>query len=357
MRRKLLRWILVSCGVLVFLTLLAAIFTREGRFITRAAIEEVRILLARRPILEAAADTTLPQEWRDQLHLMLEVRDFADSVVGLKAGDSYKSFAQVRKDTLLLVLSASPQTRLEFHTWWYPIAGTIPYKGFFDFDQALEEERRLADRGYDTQLRTASAFSTLGWFEDPLLSTALGRDARLTASTVVHELAHNTIYVPGNTLFNESFASFAGYFGAAAFFEARGDSAAASWLLDVWHDERVLELFYASVRDSAEALYSSDLPDSIKLERREQVFGWARESFRAEVGEKLRLYSGEGLAQREMNNATLMAAGIYRDRLDRFEALLEAHGGNLATAVAALVDALSERSGDPYEVLESLIGQ
>ena len=132
-----------------------------------------------------------------KLALVLAARQYAGDSVGLRTGESFTTYSRLDSDTLVLVLSAAYRDRLEPYTWWFPIVGRVPYKGYFDFDDARSEARSFLDRGFDVSLRPSAAFSTLGWFNDPLTSTTLARDTLELVNTVIHEVTHNTFYAPG----------------------------------------------------------------------------------------------------------------------------------------------------------------
>ena len=276
---------------------------------------------------------------------MLDARNFA-AEIGYQAKATYTTYVDVGRDTLLLVLSASPRNCLCPYTWKYPIVGRIPYKGFFDPAMARREAGRLESRGYDIYLRPAGAFSTLGWFNDPLYSTAMSRDSVELAATVLHEIAHNTLYVKSATPFNESFAQLAGYRAAEAFFRRRGSIAAAEQAAHRWEDEVVLGGYYAELSSRLDSLYRAS-PDSLAVDSgRVELGRWARQQLEGPVGARLRTYTIGPMADRPVNNARLIAARIYRTRLDLFERWYQRQNGDIRVAVAALDTLLKGAEGD-----------
>ncbi len=349
----------------VFLAVVAAIFAGYGtaylasddiRYLTRAGIEETRILKARQPIARLVADPRTDPALRDALGLVLESRDYA-ARLGLEAKETYTTYADVGRDTLLLVLQAAPRDCICPHTWKYPIVGRIPYKGFFDTRAARREAGRLAARGYDIHLRPSGAFSTLGWFNDPLLSTALTGDSVELAATVFHEIAHNTLYVRSATPFNESYAQFVGYRSAQSFFRERGDSLLARRAADRWHDEIVLGEFYADLVGRLQALYDTH-PDTATLDRgRAEAGDWARAQLDGPVASRLRTFSIGRVPKRPVNNARLIGARIYRTRLDLFDRWHARYGEDVRRSVAALGSLMQGVEGDSaYARLAAAVG-
>ena len=188
-----------------------------------------------------------------KLRLVLAARAFAADSIGLRAKQSFTTYSHLDRDTLVLVLSGAYRDRLAPYTWWFPIVGRVPYKGFFDFAAARAGGATSSTpTGFDVYLRPSPAFSTLGWFNDPLLSTSLRADSLDLANTVIHELTHNTFYAPGQAVFNESFANFVGARGSAWFFRSRGAPAAADQADARWADEKLLARFWAqALRDAS----------------------------------------------------------------------------------------------------------
>jgi predicted aminopeptidase len=339
---------------MIFLVVVATIFAGYGtaylasddvRYVTRAGFEEISILQNREPIAALVGDPTTDPAVRHALRLVLQSRDYAADL-GMEAKETYTAYSDVGRDTLLLVLQAAPKDCICPYTWKYPIVGRIPYKGFFDFGAARREAARLEARGYDVYLRPSAAFSTLGWFNDPLLSTALTRDSVELAATVFHEIAHNTLYVKSATPFNESFAQFVGYRSAESFFAERADSTNARQAADRLHDEMVLGEFYAALIARLDSLYAAK-PDSATLAAgRTDAAAWAKGQLQGAVGARLRSYRLGNLPERPINNARLIGATLYRTRLDLFDRWFDRHGRDVRESVRGLAGLVRGVEGD-----------
>ncbi|HEX9633635.1 MAG TPA: aminopeptidase [Gemmatimonadales bacterium] len=351
--RRLAAW---AAAAVVIVLVLAVALSSDVRFVLRGAYEQGRLMLRRRPLTEALADSTLPAAWRENMRLVIEARAFADTALGLTPGPSFTTFAEVGRDTLVLVLSAAPKHSLDPHRWWFPIVGAVPYRGFFSRARAEAAARDFEARGYDTSLRPASAFSTLGWFKDPLLSTTVRGHRAAVVETVIHEMTHTTLYVPNATPFDESLAHFVGYRGAEAFFRARGDAAAVAWVAGVWRDEIRLGAFYAALVDSLRAAYARHPAGPALDSVRAHHYGGARARLASGLDGTLERYDGARLAANTLNNATVVATTIYRTRLARFEALYQQNGNSVRQVMERMAAALDTAgTRDPFAVLDALI--
>ncbi|MBI1968025.1 MAG: aminopeptidase [Gemmatimonadetes bacterium] len=355
---RVLRRLLGGLGVAVPLLVgLVLVVSADARYLLRAGVEEARLLWKRRPIAELIADSTVDFRLRQRLALVLAARAYAADSLRLNVGDTYTTYVEVGRDTLLLVLSASRRDKLREYTWTYPVVGVVPYKGFFAPDAARRAARGLEAQAYDVYLRPSGAFSTLGYFSDPLLSTAVDRDTMELVATVIHELAHNTLYVKSHTPFNESFASFVGYRGAEAFFRSRGDSLDAARAAARWRDERSLDVFYAELARRLDSAYADTLRGEALERTRAALFGWARDQLTGPVGQALETYDWRWFARAPLNNAVVIAQRLYRMDLNLLdEVYLQNNAGIAETIRAIQVRVLTQPDGDPYRALYSRPG-
>lgn len=323
-------------------------------YLAKAGWAELKILRGRRPFDEVINDPRTDDATRHKLLLARQARAFAIHQLGLDAGDSYTSFTQLETDTLAWVLSAAYRDRLEFKTWWFPIVGRVPYKGYASQRSAEKARSGLEAEGFDTYLRITSAFSTLGWFADPLLSSLLRFDEVDLVETILHELSHNHLFVPGQVLFNESFATFVGRTGAIRFFcgpeGTPQNPPTCQTARQRWDDDQAFSIFLDGFIQDLRAVYAEEgLSAEEKIRAREELFGSYQARYR-DLGPDQVSPLILGFLGRPLNNAVLLARMLYYHRLPDFQLLLDQHGGDLQAAVAALArDA--RRAEDPFDLL------
>lgn len=322
-------------------------------YVLRAAWEESKILSAREDIQAVLKQEQLEQSTRDKLTLVLEAREFAKEI-GLDPKKSFLKYSDVGRNELLWVISASEKLEFKPYTWWFPIVGEIPYKGFFDKQQAEQLTSELAQKGYDTSLRSASAFSTLGWFNDPILSTTLKAKEVELVNTVLHEILHSQIWLKDQAVFNESMANFVGYVAAEAFFKSRypnqaerNNQARVSRQFALRYSgfiQELIEELGAIYLDSAEA--SAERKEQL-LELRAQAFEAAKTRLSDLTHDKRKDY--------QLNNAVVIAEHIYFHKLNLFEELFQAKGEQLPAFLSTLREIAEEhrqKKEDPFTILE-----
>jgi predicted aminopeptidase len=275
-------------------------------------------------------------------------------MLDLDAGDSYTSFTQLESDTLAWVLSAALKDRLESKTWWFPIVGRVPYKGYASQSSAEKARDGLEREGFDTYLRTTSAFSTLGWFADPLLSSLLRYDDVDLVETILHELSHNHLFVPGRVRFNESFATFVGRVGAIRFFcgppGTPQNPPECQTARERWIQYQAFSRFLDRFLEELQEIYRTpEMTVEQKIQAREELFL----RYQAEYGEMPPDRQSPLITrflERPLNNAVLLARMRYFHRLTGFQALLDRHDGDLRAAIEFLARGVKTVE-DPFDLL------
>jgi len=326
-------------------------------YVARAGWAQAQILASREPLTAVMTDPSVDDETRGKLRLIHDARRFAIDDLGFRnAGEAYTSYARLPSDTLALVLSAARRDRLAVHTWWFPITGHVPYRAYFSVEGAERARDRMEAEGFDTFLRPTPAFSTLGWFADPVYSTLLRQDAVGAVESVLHELAHNHLFIPGQGRFNESWATFAGHAAAIEFFCGRVGGAPDSVLCrrarGRWDDARRVSRFLMELEGEIRELYADGTRSLERtLELRAGIYAAARERFRETVQPALVASSYEVFARDELNNATLLSRTLYFHRLDDFEALRGVHWGGDLAGLLAWIRVEAPRLDDPFDVL------
>jgi predicted aminopeptidase len=335
----------------------ALISAPTGCYLSRGAWEEAKILSRREPISEIVARPGVSEEVRAKLKLVLAARSYAKDSLKLRVKDSFTTYSRLDHDTLVLLLSAAYRDTLKAYTWWFPIVGRVPYKGYFDFDEARRTAEEMKREGFDTYLRPADAFSTLGFFNDPLLSTTLKSDSLSLANTVIHEVTHNTFYASGQAPFNESFAMFVGAHGSAAFFRSRGQEEAARKVEERWQDDKLLARFWGSIIRSLDSAYAANSTSkAVRIAARDTVYQRARITLVRDIGPALRTINPRYAERVPLDNAALLARRVYASDLDLFDRIYEREGKDLKRAIGRVIAVARKNEEDPFAGLRSWLG-
>ena len=306
----------------------------SGCYLGHLAVGQAQVLRARRPLAEVLADPETPDDVRASLAIVEEARQYADAL-GLDVGDQYTSYVAWPGDRIVTTLVATEPGQVEPAGFWFPIAGRVPYKGYFDQARAEAAADELRSQGLDVCVSAVPAYSTLGWLDDPVTTPMLrGGEGRL-AETLLHELVHATVYVPDHSDFNEGVASFIGQEASVRLF-AESDRDAAR-RRDEIADARQLAAARLALREEVRALYEREPAGPERDAERAALEARAREAVRrtplairdpAAIAEALRL-----------NDACLALAGTYSASLPDYDRTLAGLGGDLGAFVARVREA------------------
>jgi predicted aminopeptidase len=324
----------------------------DVRYLTRAALEEARLLRSRRPISVELKRQDLPVSERAKLETVLAVRKFAADRLGLNVGDSYRTVAQVDRGAVVWVVMAAPRDSLTPYTWWFPIVGNVPYRGFFNEDLARAKAASMEAAGFDTYVRPAIAFSSLGFFNDPLLSNLLKLDQVELAGVIIHELFHRTFFLASDITFDESAATWVGNRGAVDFFSATDgpNSVRASMARDIYQSDMKFAAFLLQEQARLLALYGSGLPRDEILKRRVKLFAEISSDY-AKLKPTLSGLEQFDLDQHQPNNALMVNYLIYFHDLPSFEAIERQYRGDTRAAIQAIIAAARSEPGDPFHAI------
>lgn len=293
-------------------------------YVYHAAKGQYQLLHDSIPVEEALAGETLGSKESDRLQLVALVKAFGEEELGLKRTENYQTVYLESNQAPIYTLSASPKDRLKQVTWWFPIVGRLPYLGFFDLEEAKKKKENLFHKDLDVFMGVADAYSTLGWFKDPVTMNLLEGSTLDLVETILHEMTHTTLYLKGQGEFNEGLAVLVGKAGAVEFFEnkygpfdpltieARNSIA----------DEHIFSHYLDSLLNELDQLYNSPVSYQEKLIQREKVFASFLDRF-VEIKAQLRTDHFTHFGTAELNNAYLMAIGLYHRNFALFDALLK----------------------------------
>jgi predicted aminopeptidase len=285
------------------------------------------------------ADTNTAPELKARLELAGTLCAFAESDLGLRARGAYRRYADLERPYVVWNIYAAPEFSLEAHTWWYPFVGSLDYRGYFEEEAARRYARKLARNGADVHVEGVEAYSTLGWFRDPLLNTFLHHFEPILAEVLFHELAHQQVFAPGDTDFNEAFATVVGKAGVRRWLTANGNRTALADYDAALERNRAFVGIVQEARLELKQLYAATR-DETRHETvaagKERILAKLREDF-AELLTQSDAFAGyEPWFAENLNNAKLNSVATYYDLVPAFDRLLASHHGDLEAFYAAV---------------------
>jgi predicted aminopeptidase len=345
--RRRRRWLLAPA---LLLAMLAMSGCQTLSYYGQAIKGHYQIVGHRQKIEKLLADPQTPAPLKAKLQLVQDLRAFATKDLQLPVDGQYEKYADVHRHFVVWNVEAAPEFSLEAKAWWYPFVGRLEYRGYFTERGAQKYAAALAKKGYDVYLGGVTAYSTLGWFRDPVLSTFVFDPEPDLAETLFHELAHQRVFASGDTDFNEAFATAVGQEGARRWLRAKEDPAALEKYLAQLRREAQFTRLVMKTRERLMKLYGDERTDAGKIKATSKPRWVSPEQLRQQKQELLERLRQEytqlkaqwgGLADYDawfaqpLNNAQLNSVATYYDLVPGFERLLKLNGGDLGNFYAA----------------------
>jgi predicted aminopeptidase len=344
---------------LAAITLLAGCSTAD--YYVDSVVGHLRVLHAARPVDQWLADPSTPEALRSRLIAVKAMRTFAVQDLDLPDNASYRSYADLHRPYVAWNVFAAPELSLELRKWCFPVAGCVTYRGYFNQSDAEAFADGLRKEGLDVQVAGVPAYSTLGFTPDPVLSTFIFYPEGEVARLIFHELGHQKVYLPGDTTFNESFATTVEEVGVQRWLKAQNDPERTRVYRQFEsRKERFLALLQES-RGELETLYAGSVDDAAKLKGKAAVFANLQQRYQAaksDPADPLYNYTGyDGYFAQPLNNANLAAIATYSRLVPAFVKLLALDNGDLSQFYKD-VEALAKSDPDKREArLKQLLQQ
>ena len=321
--RNLLRSNSVKAALLVVLSI-ALVSCETVGYYSQAARGQLTIVFGREDIQQLLkAQQDLPDELVEKFAKVMAIREFAEIELGLPVGGNYSSYVDIEREHVVWNVFAAPEFSVDPVNWCHPIAGCVAYRGYFSEQSALSYAAKLEEDGFDVYTGGVDAYSTLGWFEDSLLSTVLNRADYQLAGLIFHELAHQLVYLPSNTTFNESFATAVEREGVRRWLTKSNEvSNIDAALLGYDRQQQFVDLV-ADYRDRFESLYKQETNEPSMRSQKLELQQALREEYAA-LKLQWQGYEGyDGWFSESLNNAQLSTVASYNDLLPFFAAVFE----------------------------------
>ena len=323
----------------------------SGCYVTRQALVFNDMYNSRRSIDEVLADAATPSDVKANLVIVRGVMTFAKRQ-GLNVETAYRYYINNRDTGVSYVVQAAPADNLTFLTWWFPFVGSVPYLGYFDKSERDAKAAELKADGKDVHTGTVGAFSSLGWFEDPIYASMLGTSEHDVVHLFLHELTHRSFWSRGSVTMNENLAEYVAYYLTVKYLEEKKRTDDLKKYRAEQSDKVVYRDWLEKLKKELEVLYGN----SAALERG-PLLAKKKEIFSRYLGpDKPRFTSSryEYVAKREWNNATVLAAGLYAPDMARFERAHRCTGFAKIGDFLARLKVAEEAQPDAFSALDSL---
>jgi len=305
-------------------------------YYARAVDGQMEILRRAQPISTIIADPAADQKLKRVLARVVLMREFASRELKLPDNQSYTSYADLQRPFVVWNVFAAPELSSELKKWCFVQAGCVSYRGFFSQAEAESYAEELRNEGYDVHVGGVRAYSTLGWFNDPVLNTFIGYSEMELARLIFHELTHQVVYVPGDSVFNESFASVVEQEGVGRWLDSTG-AASQRAVFDVRQErEAVFTELVLNHRKRLQELFASDLSDTEKRAAKARMFDELREEFVQLKAARADFSSYDRWFAQQLNNALLATISTYTQLVPAFQALLAQQNGDMGRFFAAV---------------------
>ncbi len=347
------RYILLSILSLLTIVFFAAC---DGSYLIKQGYYVVKFQTKAKDIKKILKNPELTSQERTQLNLVLKVKNYAIKKLGLARDDNYKQYVKIKKEYLLDVVSASNKDKFKDYTWSYPFFGSFPYKGFFEREDALKEATRLKTKNLDVLVRKAGAFSTLGFFDDPLYSFMLNYSPHALVSLIIHEQTHATLWIKNQADFNENLAVFVENKGTLQFLEDYYGKNSREYEKAVTNqkEEKIFMKIMNDLYKKLKQLYKKNISLQEKLKEREIIFTQFKKEFKENYHKNFNTKNYQYISKMKMNNAFIRLFMIYSGDLLLFEKVYEKCNKNI-TKMILLLKKLKENEQDPKKYMEQLL--
>lgn len=339
------------------LVVTAAVFTTACAtldYYSQSVSGQLEVMERRQSIAGLVEDPATAPELKHKLETVTEIRRFASSVLALPDNDSYTLYADIQRPFVVWNVFAAHELSLKLKTWCYPFAGCVAYRGYFSEADAKNFANGLREQGYDVYYGGVTAYSTLGWFNDPVLNTVIDFSEARLAGLIFHELAHQQLYVAGDTAFNESFATAVELAGVDAWLAQRGDAVASREYHRLHKHQTAFYQLVAHTREQLLAVYATDISDVDKRREKQRLIT----ELRADYAGVKQGWDGDDRFDAwfagAINNAQLAATAAYREYLPAFQLLLQQAGGNFSTFYAVVAELAELPAGERAARLQQI---